>query len=205
MSKGIIVGLTGQTGSGKSTVALQLKGAGFGVVDGDEISKEITVPGSKILKDLEEHFGKDILNPDGTLNRANLARFAFVSEERTDRLKKITHPYITEEIEKRIDELFKEGKEAVIVDAAALFESEFNKKCDICVSVICPDNVRAERIMRRDGLSEEDAWFRINAQKSESFYREKSDMILRNFPPYNFEKEVMVLVKKIKKILRESK
>ena len=98
-----VYGLTGKTGAGKSTVAAFLKEKGFYIIDGDVIARHITDKGKPALKLLSEHFGADIINADGTLNRKLLASRAFSSPENTAVLNSITHPLITEEFEKEID------------------------------------------------------------------------------------------------------
>ena len=180
MRKAIIVGLTGLTGSGKTTVAEGLKKYGYAVVDADAIARLVTEKGSPLLPKLSEEFGPSILNEDGSLNRKQLAEIAFSSPEKTKRLNEITHPEIVRLIRKKIQGAFFDGYEAVIVDAPQLFESKLAYDCNFVISVIAPNEVRKERIMERDGISEEEADRRIAAQLPLDFFRQNSDIVIEN-------------------------
>ena len=160
----ITVGLTGKTGAGKSAVSRVFAEKGAAVIDGDRVAAGITSQ-PEILKKLADAFGGDIIL-DGMLNKKLLARRAFASPENTDLLNSITHPAINAEMQRLCDEYFKTS-DVCVVDAAAIIESGFNKKCDVLVTVTAPESVRLERIMKRDGISEADALIRIRAQKSD--------------------------------------
>lgn len=185
-----IIGLTGKTGSGKSTVSEMLKAQGFGIVDGDVVAKQVVEKGSSLLPVLAESFGSDILNPDGSLNRKKLSEKAFATEQATDKLNKLMHPVILKEIERQVKNFFDSGVENVVVDAAALIECKYNEKCDLFVVVTAPYEVRLKRIMSRDNISEEAARLRMDAQKCDEFYFEKADIIINNFEPNLLENEI---------------
>ena len=91
-----VIGLTGKTGAGKSTVAAFLKEKGCFIIDGDKIARDILLPGEPAVKELSDAFGEDIILPDGNIDRKKLASRAFASAEGTDMLNRITHPRITE-------------------------------------------------------------------------------------------------------------
>lgn len=192
MNKKIIIGLTGQTGAGKSTFSKLLKEHGAAVIDADIVAREITSR-EDVLEKLCESFGADIAKGK-TLNRRLLAERAFASPEKTQLLNSLTHPPILSEVSARAEEYFAQGKETVIVDAAALFESGGDKMCDLVAAVICPENIRAERIMNRDSITYEQAMLRINAQQNEEYYTDRADVILKNFPPCEPEKEILKLL-----------
>lgn len=99
-----VAGLTGQTGSGKSTVADIFRAQGVCVIDCDKLAREIVEPGSPVLIDLARLFGDDLIFPDGSLDRRKLARRAFASEEKTNLLNSVTHPAITALARKRVAE-----------------------------------------------------------------------------------------------------
>lgn len=99
-----VAGLTGQTGSGKSTVADIFRVHGVCVIDCDKLAREIVEPGSPVLIDLARLFGDDLILPDGSLDRHKLARRAFASEEKTILLNSVTHPAITALARKRVAE-----------------------------------------------------------------------------------------------------
>ncbi len=186
-----IIGLTGLTGAGKSTVAQKLMVYGCYHIDADKVARDVINHSEAVKNKLKEQFGEDVVNPDGTTNRAVLATRAFASEECTNTLNQITHPAVTEEIKRIIDEKKNEGFKAVIIDAIALFESGEDTLCDFTVAVVAPRDIRLERIMARDNITEEKALERINAQKDESFFTSKADFVLWNYPPYDLDKEIM--------------
>lgn len=186
----MIIGLTGQTGAGKSTVAEILRENGMFIINADTVAREVMGAGEPVLKVLCEVFGEDILNGDGSLNRKLLAKRAFSSPENTDKLNKITHPAITERVKSKISEAFKAGYETVVLDAPQLFESGEDEMCDKVVTVIAPVDIRLKRIMNRDNITEEEAMLRINAQQPEEYYISKSDVVIRNYEPYDAKKEL---------------
>lgn len=201
MNKKIVIGLTGQTGAGKSTFSALLAETGAGVIDADSVARGITSR-PDVLRALQKAFGEDIVK-DGKLIRPALAERAFASPEKTELLNSVTHPPILSEISRLKEEYFAAGKETVIVDAAALFESEGDKMCDLVAAVICPENIRAERIMNRDSITREAAMLRIHAQHGEAFYTERADVVLLNFPPHEPEKELSKLLEAAERIRHE--
>ncbi|MFR7818918.1 dephospho-CoA kinase [Candidatus Pseudoruminococcus sp.] len=176
--KKIVIGLTGQTGAGKSTVSDAMKKCGCGIIDADKIAREVVEPKTDCLKMLTNAFGCDIINKDGSLNRKKLAEKAFSSKENTKLLNEITHPHIVELTKQRIAEYFANGCEIVVFDAPQLFESGSDKLCDIIVSVIASQECRLQRIISRDSISREQALSRMKVQLSEEYFREHSDYIL---------------------------
>jgi len=169
-----VIGLTGPTGSGKSSAAFIAKGLKIKVVDCDKVAREAVKKGSKGLKALTDVFGMCIINKDGTLNRKELARRAFVSKENTDLLNKTILPFISELVRTQI-----KGK-VVLLDAPTLFESGINEICDVTLAVLADTDIRKKRIMSRDNLGEDEAMLRITAGKSDGFYKEKADYIVYN-------------------------
>lgn len=177
MNRCRIIGLTGQSGAGKSTVLSCFESRGVCVFNSDLAVKRIYESGSVCLKAVAAEFGEDIINPDKSLNRALLAQRAFASRENTERLNSIVHPFVTTELLK----LLKEQKPDVLIcDAPQLFESGIYVLCDYIISVVADESIRLERICARDGISREQAMLRINAQLSESFFRENSDFVIEN-------------------------
>ncbi|MBO4382807.1 MAG: dephospho-CoA kinase [Clostridia bacterium] len=180
MRRAIIIGLTGQTGAGKTTVAEGLRHFGYQVIKADDIARLVTEKGSPVLEELAAVFGSDILTEDGKLDRALLAERAFAGPEETQLLNAVTHPEILRLINKKINGAFFDGYEGVVLDASQLFESGLNEKCTLVVSVVAPEEVRLQRIMERDGISREKALQRMGAQLPEEFFRTHSDYVLEN-------------------------
>lgn len=175
-----MIGLTGQTGAGKTTVCHAFKERGYAVISADEISHEVLDTDQECLRELLEVFPQDILFPDGRVNRKRLGDLVFASECKRRLLMDITYPYITARILDRILELSEEGCELILLDAPTLFESRADDFCELVVSVTSPQELRLQRIIQRDGLTQEQAIRRIAAQHSESYYTSRSDYVIRN-------------------------
>ena len=178
--KSTVIGITGGTGAGKSTVCAALAGEeSTAVVDADKIAREVTERGSPVLSSLADRFGKDILDADGALLRHKLAERAFSSEENTRALTEITHPEIIRRCRAEIDAL--RGRySTVLLDAPLLFTSGLDKICDKTVRIIADENIRTARIMKRDGITENEAKKRINAQTEEELLSQHADITINN-------------------------
>lgn len=192
-----IIGLTGLTGAGKSTVAQKLMAYGCYHIDADRVARDVINNNEAVKNKLKERFGCDVVNDDGTTNRPVLASRAFADEQSTIDLNSITHPAVTEEIKSIIKDMEKVGYRGIIIDAIALFESGEDKLCDFTVAVVAPEDIRLERIIKRDGITKEKALERINAQKDESFFTSKADFVLWNYPPYDLNTEIRPIVAQI--------
>ncbi len=191
-----LVGLTGKTGAGKSTVSALLKEKGAYIIDGDIVARKVLVDNVALLNELKEAFGDGILNPDGALNRRALAREAFSTPKNTELLNSIMHPAINAMIFEEAEKAFS-NYDVVIVDAAAIIESGFTRESDYLIVVHAPLEIRKERIMKRDNISEEDADIRINGQKDDEFYLGKADFVVKNFPPNDLDEQLSKLEKEL--------
>lgn len=186
----MIIGLTGKTGSGKTTVAAALKEKGFYIIDGDKIAKEITQIGSPVLDKLKIVFGNDVVKEDGSLDRKLLSLRAFSSSENTQKLNEITHPAIRKIIQDEIIKAQKDGFDGIIIDAAALLDSDCKNDCDLIAVVHACEKIRLKRIIERDKISKNDAKIRMNAQKSDDFYLSHADIIIFNDSKRSLEDEI---------------
>ena len=180
MKKCRILGLTGQSGAGKSTVAEFLEQNGFYVISADLLVKKIYNSGSPCLKTIAAVFGEDIISDNGTPDRKLLAKRAFSSKENTALLSSIVHPFVTAELFTQIKKAAESGATTVVYDAPQLFESNADVICDEIISVTAEKSVRLQRICKRDNISKENALMRMNAQLDEEFFRENSDYIIEN-------------------------
>lgn len=177
LTKGIVIGLTGPTGAGKSSVAKELAALGCAVVDCDRIARQVTDSCVPCLQSLAEEFGSDILQ-EGVLDRKLLASRAFASPEKTRKLNELTHPWILGETKAQIQAALDAGKPFVVVDAPLLFEAGVDALCDEIVAVTVPFEKRLQRIMKRDHISEELARARMTAQHPESWYEERAGKVI---------------------------
>lgn len=170
-----VIGMTGPTGAGKSSVSEVAREMGFRVIDCDRFARVAVEKGSRGLLAVVNVFGNEILNTDGTLNRKALAKCAFSSKENTERLNKTLLPFVVELINREI-----ENEDLVLLDAPTLFESGADSVCDVTFAVLCDKEIRKKRIIERDALSEAEADLRINAGKSDEFYMAKTPNIIYN-------------------------
>lgn len=189
-----IIGLTGLTGAGKSTVARKLMAYGCYHIDADTVAREVINGDEKVKRKLKERFGDDVIGTNGAVNRPVLAERAFADNLSTNDLNSITHPAVTEKIKKIIDEKKDLGYSGIIIDAIALFESGENELCDFTVAVTAPEDIRLQRIIKRDKITEEKALSRIRAQKNEEFFTKRADFIIWNYEPYNLDTEIRQII-----------
>ena len=195
----MILGLTGPTGSGKTTFSAVALEMGFAVIDCDKEARLATVKGSEGLRKLCAVFGEDILLPDDSLNRKKLAALAFATKENTERLNKTLLPIILEQIRVKIAEFKAAGFKDILLDAPTLFESGADKLCDKTVAVLCDRETRKKRIMLRDGLTESEAETRLSAAQSDEFFSARADSAFYcNDRKDIFEADCRTVLKKLK-------
>lgn len=166
----MVIGLTGQTGAGKTTVSDYLRENGVTVIDADQVARRVVEQGSACIADIALEFGCEYINMDGTLNRRKMARTVFGDKAKLKKLNSLMFPYIIEEIRGELARLKEEQGGLIVLDAPTLFESGADKECDYVVSVTAAAPERERRIIARDGLSQEEARERIAAQHDEDYY-----------------------------------
>lgn len=170
----LIIGLTGPTGSGKSSASTLAKEFGLKLVDCDKLARQAVEKGSDGLLSVTNVFGKDILNPDGTLNRKALAKKAFSCRENTQLLNDTIFPFIRALVLKET----KSGN--ILLDAPTLFESGIDKICTETIAVLSNKKNRLSRIIERDNLTQEEALTRMSAGKNDDFYLKNANHIIYN-------------------------
>ena len=170
-----ILGLTGQTGAGKSTLHSVAEQKGYYVIDCDKVAHFVLAENESLRVALVEAFG-DILT-DSKIDRRKLAARAFLSEENTEKLNKITLPFIINEINHIIENT---QNEYIMLDAPTLYESGADSICNFVVALLANEEIRKKRIIERDNLSEEAARLRLSAAKTDDFYIERADKIIYN-------------------------
>ncbi len=180
-----VIGLCGRSGSGKSFVSRLFEGFGIPSIDTDKVYREMTgTPTGRVLspcmKELVREFGEIILDEDKSLNRRALADIVFArdGEEKLRALNRITHRYILGEAERRVEKYGKDGRWAVIVDAPLLFESGFDKKCDVIIAATAPEETLVERIVARDRIDVPAAMRRLAVQISAEDVKSRADYVI---------------------------
>jgi dephospho-CoA kinase len=175
------VGLTGGIASGKSTVARVFAELGAHVIDADAVARDLVPPGSPALAQVEKVFGTRVLRPDGALDRAALGAIVFADDEKRRTLEDILHPPILEEIDRRVAELERTGTVGtVVVDAALILELGLQARYDAVVVVWATPEQQEQRLVRRDGISAEEARRRIAAQMPLAQKRLRADFVVDN-------------------------
>lgn len=198
---GLLVGLTGTMGSGKSTSAAMLKEIGAFIVDADVICRDLVHPNRSAWKEIIQAFGNEILQTDQeTIDRGKLAKIIFNDNEKKEQLEKILHPKVIAEEMKLADQIFKDHPEAiVVVEAALLIESGNHKKMDKVVVVTCDEEQSIQRAMRRSSLSREEVASRIHKQMPQSEKIKFANYVLRNNGSQEeFKNEVQALFSELK-------
>lgn len=176
MSK--IVGLTGQSGAGKTTVSDVFKAHGFGIINCDITARKVTEDGSECNRRLTEYF-PGCFDKAFKLDRQALAREVFSDKCKLEKLDSIIYPYITELIKAEINVLSKKHQ-YILLDAPTLFEAGADKLCDFTVAVSANEEIRLKRILSRDGISEELIRKRFASQHSADYFKERCDFIIYN-------------------------
>lgn len=175
------IGLTGPTGSGKSTVtALMRQWGGVEILDADAIAHEV-MESDACKAALAAAFSPAVLTPAGTLDRRALAAVVFSSPASLRRLGEISYPPILAECKKRMEEASRvRGVRACVLDAPTLFESGGDALCDVLVSVVTPRAIRLQRILQRDGITVEAAEARMKNQHEDFFYTYRAHFVIEN-------------------------
>lgn len=177
----MIIGLTGGIASGKSTVSALFVRKGAALVDADVIAREVMLPGHPVLAAAVQAFGERILQPDGTLNRAELGELVFRDPEARRTLNQLTHPAIRIEIKNRMYALEQEDPQRLIIaDIPLLYESELDNLFDTILVVYVPRRVQLARLMERSGLNLEQAKDRLKSQMDIELKRRKASLVIDN-------------------------
>ena len=195
-----LVGLTGQTGAGKTTVSRLFEAEGIAVINADTVARQVVERGTSCLQAMQRVFGDAILLPDGQMNRSAVAAMIFGDAPARERYQAIIYPYITRTIRQQAEQLAAQGSRIILLDAPTLFESGIDRFCSAVISVIAPKEIRKTRILSRDALTAVQAEQRMNAQHSEDFFREHSDAVIEN---NGSEAALEAAVRQIVRMLRQ--
>ena len=173
----LIVGLTGASGSGKGYLCSLLDDTDICIIDTDRVYHKMISSPSPCVDALVAAFGEEIRNDNGGIDRAKLGGIVFSSKEKLELLNSIAHSFIRERCNEIMDSC---GAKVVILDAPVLFESGFDSMCDVTVGVVASEDIRVERIMKRDSISRERACARILSQHGDGWFKENCDIVIEN-------------------------
>lgn len=175
-----IIGITGRSGCGKSSVTKLISANGYPCIDADAVAREALEPGSPCIKQLQNVFGSDIVDESGTVRRRLLADRAFATPEGTAQLTAITHPEILRRIDLYLENARNNSAHLAFVDGAVIVGTPFAERCDLLVVITAPYEESVARICARDGISPEMARRRLDAQTPEQVLLEHADYVLEN-------------------------
>jgi len=175
-----IFGLTGNIGSGKSTVAAMLREAGIPVLDADRISREVTAPGGRAYDAVVQAFGGGIVRDDGSIDRKRLGEIVFSDPSLRARLEAITHPAILEAMQEAIAGIARDGHRAAVVEATLIHETGRKGMFEAVISVTCDRETAISRLAARDGMSRRQAEARLRAQMDADRKAGASDYVIDN-------------------------
>ena len=176
----LVVGLTGNIGSGKSTVGRLLAARGVPVIDADLLARAVTAPGSPALAMIFARWGAGVRAADGTLDRAKLRRIIFADPGERAALDAIVHPEVEERRSTLLATARERGDRVQVCDVPLLFEAGLADRMDVIILVDAPRDLRVERLVRDRGLSRAEALAMIEAQLPAETKRARSDYVIDN-------------------------
>lgn len=194
------IGLTGPTGSGKTTVLTALEDLGCRGVDCDALYHRLLETSPDLQKELTDAFGRGILNHRGGVNRKALGRAVYAAPGGLDRLNALTARYLLPALDREVEQAHRAGAVGVVIDAIRLLESGLDARCAATVAVVAPPEVRLARIMARDGISEEYALARMAVQPPPEYYVNRCHHVIVNdgsLPPEALRAQVEELFRPI--------
>ena len=175
MTRKVLIGLTGNIATGKSTVARMLADLGATVIDADKVAHEVMRAGTPVHAAVVEAFGPEVVGPDGEIDRARLGEIVFADPEALARLERIVHPAVMAEVARRVAEA---STEVVVVEAIKLIESGMADRYDSLWVTTCPSEFQVQRLMADRGLSREAAELRVRAQPPQEEKVARADVVI---------------------------
>ena len=197
----MIIGVTGSSGAGKSTVCEILEDeSDIQVLNADKMTKQLSQKGNTYLADIVILFGQEILQEDGELDRPKLADIIYNDVNKRKQLNECTFRHIHVELQKKIQKILNKNEKAVItIDAPLLFEAKLEDICDLVIAVIAKDKeLQIDRIVQRDYITREQATKRLQAQMPDDFYTSRSQYTIVNDGKFkDIERQVKAILEKI--------
>jgi dephospho-CoA kinase len=176
----LVVGLTGNIASGKSTVSRRLGALGATIIDADVLARQAVEVGTPVLEQITERWGSDILTPNGRLDRGELRRRVFHDDEALEELNDIVHPAVTRMRDELVARARARGDRVVVCDIPLLFERRLVDYFDRIVLVDAPRPLRLDRLVRERALPETEALDMITAQMPAELKRARADFVIDN-------------------------
>lgn len=176
----MVLGITGNIASGKSTVAKWFAEFGAKVVSADQLAREVVAPGSEVLRDIVRRFGADILTGSGELDREQLGRIIFADSGARHDLNRIVHPALARLAETRLHELRQAGHPLIVYEAPLLFEAGARQRVDRVLVVTVTEEEQIRRLRQRDGIDALEARRRMAAQMPQAEKASQADFLIDN-------------------------
>lgn len=186
----MVIGITGNSGSGKSYISDIIETYGYKRIDMDKIAHSVYENNPLCLEEIRENFGDVVFSGDSLL-RKTLGEIVFNDKDKLELLNSITHKYIMEEAKKEMN-----GPK-ILLDAPVLIDTAFEKLCDKIILVVCDNDTKIKRIKERDNISYQYAMNRISSQPDEKYLSTKADFIVDNSEGKDPKKDVEKIIKDI--------
>ena len=174
------IGLTGGIATGKSAVTDIFRNKGVSVIDADPIAHQALVASSPVFGSLVQTFGQDVVSDNGNIDRQKLGAKIFANSSLRLKLDAIVHPFVRSQVALLKQKLVDDGCLLAIYDVPLLFEKNMQKNFDKIIVVTCDPQTQKQRLMKRNGLSEQEALLRIAAQLSMSEKVRQADFVIEN-------------------------
>ena len=173
-----VIGVTGGSGTGKSTLLDICAKQGAKVIDCDKLYHKLLVENKALLDEIRSHFPSAF--DDGGLNRKDLGKLVFADKTALADLNQITHKYVCKAVDELLESYRNAGEALVVIEAIALVESGLNKRTDTVIAVLAAKEMRTQRIVKREDISLAYATRRIDGQQEDTFFRKHADFIIEN-------------------------
>ena len=173
-----VIGLTGGIGSGKSTVSQFLAELGAVILDADRVGHEALKPDTEVWREVVAAFGRQILTPNGNIDRAKLGDIVFGKPEALSRLSQIMHPRMYDMVKAQLEEYRRQGVAVVVLEAPLLIEAGWTSLVDEVWVTVASESTVLRRLKERMGLSESESLARIRSQLSSEARKDYADVVI---------------------------
>jgi len=172
----VLIGLTGNIATGKSTVAGILRALGAEVIDADQIARQVVQPGRPAFAQVVQTFGREVLLPSGELDRAKLACLVFGDQAKLQQLEAIVHPAVRRAIQQMLGD--RQGEKVIALEAIKLIEANWDRQCDQVWVTYCLPDQQIARLVHLRGMSVEEAHLRVAAQAPQAEKIARADVLI---------------------------